>query len=112
MRTAATLALLGLWMVGAPFIPMSVDGKFLTDLVVGVIVTNAGVMMASGEGWVRYLTTGTGLWIAISSFIPRMLASGMTKNGVIAGILLLVASVGALTYYLHHPEPLDPQTTL
>jgi hypothetical protein len=112
MRTAAILALLGLWMVGAPFIPLSIDAKFLTDLVVGVIVTNAGVMMARGEGWVRYLTTGVGLWIAISAFIPRMLASGMTNNDVIGGILLLVASVGSLIYAWHHPESLDPQTTL
>jgi hypothetical protein len=112
MRTAAILALLGSWMVAAPFVPMSTEGRFATDLLIGVIVFNAGVMMPSGEGWVRYLTTGVGIWVCMSSFIPRMLASGMTRNGAIAGTLILVAGVGAINYYFHHPEPEDPLTTL
>ena len=98
--------------MAAPFMPMSAEGKFLNDLVVGLVITNAGVMMASGEGWVRYLTTAVGIWIVMSSFIPRMLASGMTRNDIIAGSLLLVAGVGAINYYLHHPEPEDPQGAL
>jgi hypothetical protein len=48
----------------------------------------------------------------MSSFIPRMLASGVTRNGAIAGILMLIAGVGAINYYFHHPEPEDPLTTL
>lgn len=112
MRLAGVVLLAGIWMLAAPFLPMSVEGKFFNDLLVGVIIANAGVMMASGEGWVRYLTTGVGIWIAMSSFIPRMLASGMTRNDIITGSLLVIAGVGAINYCLHHPEPEDPQAAL
>ncbi len=112
MRTAAILGLLGILMVATPFIPLSIDGRFLTDLLVGVIVVNAGVMMPSGEGWVRYLTTAVGLWITMSSFIPKMLSSVMLKNDVITGVLLVIAGVGAINYYLHHPEPSEPSIAL
>jgi hypothetical protein len=112
MRTAAVVALMGIWMLAAPFMPMPVEGRFLNDLVVGLVITNAGVMMASGEGWVRYLTTAVGIWIAVSSFIPLMLGSALTRNAIITGSLLLIAGVGAINYGLHHPEPEDPRVAL
>jgi hypothetical protein len=112
MRLAAVVTLLGIWMMTTPFVPMPVDGKFLNDLLVGIIITNAGVMMASGEGWVRYLTTAVGIWIAVSSFIPLMLGSALTRNAIITGSLLVIAGVGAINYGLHHPEPEDPQVAL
>jgi drug/metabolite transporter superfamily protein YnfA len=113
MPAALLIGMLGIWMVIVPLIPMSLDGRFLNDWLVGVIVMNVALTMASSHDWGKRLAAAAGIWICMSSFIPRLVAgTSMVTNDIIVGILLVVAAAGAIQYALHHPEPQDPQTTL
>jgi hypothetical protein len=104
MITAAIVGVLGIWMVLAPFAPMSIDAKFFNDLLVGLVVTNLGVTMVHDRRWVRLVVAAVGIWICVSSFIPRLLmGSALTINDTTAG-LLLVAVAGAAIHDARHSE--------
>jgi hypothetical protein len=101
MFNAWIVGLAGIWMVIAPFVPMSLTGNAWNDWIVGIIAAVVGFSMASEQGWQRWLAGFVGLWLVASGFIPMLrLQGGMYTNDIAAGILLVIAGFSATRH--HH----------
>ncbi len=109
MGIAAVVGMLGLWIAAAPFVPMSVDGRFWNGVIVGLIVINVALMLENNRDWGRLLTFAVGIWVCMSGFIPKfMVGRAMTTSDLVAGMLLVVAALEAIRYYRHEgPVPID-----
>lgn len=109
VAASAIVGVLGAWMLIAPFTPMSVDGKFFTDLLVGLVVANIGVTMVYEPRWLRLVVATIGCWICLSAFIPRLSTGrALTINDTIAGAFLVVLAMAAI-HYAHQRQgtPID-----
>jgi len=97
MWQAWTNGILGLWLVIAAFLPFSATGNLWDDLIVGVIVGIAGFTMAKAKAWQGWTAGILGIWLIIAAFIPALQAHvGNMWNGIIVGVLLMVAGFGAM----------------
>jgi SPW repeat len=106
MFNAWIVGLAGIWMVIAPFVPMSLYGNAWNDWIVGVIVAVLGFSLPD-HGWQRWLAGFVGLWLIASGFIPGLrLTGGMYTNDIVAGILLIIAGFSATRP--HHVVAMPP----
>ncbi len=107
MFNAWIVGLAGIWMVIAPFVPMSLYGSAWNDWVVGVIAAVLGFSMPSSQGWPRWLAGFVGLWLVAAGFIPGLrLQGGMYTSDIVAGILLIVAGFSATRHqHMAMPHP-------
>ncbi len=103
MWQAWTNGILGAWLFIAVFFNFSATGNLWNDLIVGVIVGFAGFSMIKEKSWQGWTAGILGIWLIIAAFIPALQEfNGNLWNGIIVGILLMVAGFGALTSGQQH----------
>jgi hypothetical protein len=103
MWQAWTVGILGLWLVIAAFLPFSPDGNLWNNLIVGIIVAVSGFTAIKEKNWQGWTAGILGIWLIIAAFIPEIQAhTGNMWNGIIVGILLMIAGFGALEGKGHH----------
>ena len=109
MGVAAVVGILGLWVAGSSFVPMSIQGKFWNDVIAGLLVINVALILENSHDWGRRLTLAVGIWVCMSAFMPRLLIGrATTTNDLVAGTLLVIAALEAIRYYRHHESaPID-----
>lgn len=99
---AWTNGILGIWLFIAAFLSFSAMGIMWNNLIVGVIVGIAGFTMIKEEAWQGWTAGVLGIWLIIAAFIPALQAHTANMwNGVIVGILLMVAGFGAFRSHGH-----------
>ena len=97
MWQAWTNGILGVWLFIAAFLPFSATGNLWDNLIVGVIVGIAGFTMIKEKAWQGWTAGILGIWLIIAAFIPQLQThAGNMWDGIIVGILLMVAGFGAL----------------
>lgn len=97
MWQAWTNGILGLWLFIAAFLSFTPKGNMWDDLIVGIIVGIAGFTMIKAKAWQGWTAGILGIWLIIAAFIPGLQAHvGNMWNGIIVGILLMIAGFGAL----------------
>ncbi|MBN1829910.1 MAG: SPW repeat protein [Deltaproteobacteria bacterium] len=103
MWQAWTIGVLGVWLFIAAFLPFSPMGVLWDDLVVGVIVAITGFAIIKSKSWQGWTAGLLGIWLMIAAFMPSLQAhAGNLWNGIIVGILLMVAGFGALARKEQH----------
>lgn len=97
MWQAWTNAILGLWLFIAAFLPFSATLNLWDNLIVGVLVGITGFAMTKEKAWQGWTAGILGIWLVIAAFIPALQAhTGNMWNGIIVGVLLMVAGFGAM----------------
>ncbi len=106
MWQAWTNGILGIWLFIAAFLNFGPTGNMWDNLIVGVIVAVAGFTMLKEANWEGWLSGVLGIWLIIAAFIPVLQQNaGNLWNGIIVGILLMVAGFAALAVgHSHHTE--------
>jgi len=97
MWQAWTIGILGVWLFIAAFLNFAASGNMWNNLIVGIIVGIAGFIMIKAKSWQGWTAGILGIWLIIAAFIPSLQAHvGNMWNGIIVGILLMIAGFGAL----------------
>ena len=97
MWQAWTNGLLGIWLLIAAFLPLSPKGNMWDDLIVGVITAIAGFAIIKEKSWQGWTAGILGIWLLVAAFVPQLQAhAGNMWNGLIVGILLMIAGFFAL----------------
>ncbi len=100
MFNAWIVGLAGIWMIVAPFVPMTASGNMWNDFVTGFIAAVLGFSMV-GEGWRQALAGIVGILLIGAGFVPALrMTSGMYTVDVVGGILLVIAGFAATRH--HH----------
>ena len=99
MWKSTIVGLVGVWLLAAPFVvPSSVDNVY-NNWLMGAIVTNAALMMASNRKWERPVAAGAGIWLFMSGFVPSLLRGGsLVRNDVAIAAILILAALSARTH--------------
>jgi len=99
---AWTNGILGIWLFIAAFLPFSPTGNLWDNLIVGVITGIAGFTMIKAKTWQGWTAGILGIWLIMAAFIPQLQAHvGNMWNGIIVGILLMIAGFGAFESGTH-----------
>jgi hypothetical protein len=97
MWQAWTIGILGVWLFIAAFLNFAASGNLWNNLIVGIIVGIAGFTMIKAKSWQGWTAGILGIWLIIAAFIPSLQAHmGNMWNGIIVGILLMIAGFWAL----------------
>jgi uncharacterized membrane protein HdeD (DUF308 family) len=100
---AWTNGILGIWLFIAAFLSLSPMAILWNNLIVGVIVAIAGFTMIKAKSWQGWTAGILGIWLVIAAFIPALQTHmGNMWNGIIVGILLMIAGFGAFETGGHH----------
>jgi hypothetical protein len=92
MWNPLSLAVLGVWMLAAPFVIGYSSYNVFNDWVVGLLVVNFVLIMY--RHWERPLGTAAGIWLLASGFIPAMRASRtLVINDAALGVTLIIAAI-------------------
>ena len=107
MFSAWIVAIAGIWMIVAPFAVRTLGAGSMNEWVLGLVAIVFGGSMTTSHGWERPLAIVCGIWLFASAFIPRLhVHTGLISNGIIVGILLLVAGLSATRH--SHPAGAIP----
>ena len=102
MWQAWTNGIFGVWLFIAAFLPFGPMGNLWDNLIVGVITGIAGFTMIKEKSWQGWTAGILGIWLIIAAFIPALQAHmGNMWNGIIVGILLMIAGFGAFESGTH-----------
>lgn len=102
MWQAWTIGIFGVWLFIAAFLPLCAMGNLWNNLIVGVITGIAGFTMIQEKPWQGWTAGILGIWLISAAFIPALQAHmGNMWNGIIVGILLMIAGFGAFESGTH-----------
>ncbi len=81
-------AVLGVWLIIAPFIWTHTYGHALNSWIVGGLVV-LFALIATAQGWVRYLNSALAVWLFISIWaLPQITTATAWNNGLVAIAIL------------------------
>ncbi|MFW6147105.1 MAG: SPW repeat domain-containing protein [Thermodesulfobacteriota bacterium] len=93
---AWAIGILGIWLFIAAFLSFPAMGNLWNNLIVGIITAIAGFTIIKQKIWQGWTAGILGIWLVIAAFIPVLQTyMGNMWNGIIVGILLMIAGFGA-----------------
>ena len=96
MWKSATIGLLGIWLIFAPFVLTSSTSNVYNYWLIGLVVTNVAIVMSSQRLWERPLATAAGVWLFICGFVPSLLSGqAVVTNDIAIAVVLIVAAIAA-----------------
>ena len=96
MWKSATIGLLGIWLIFAPFVLTSDTSNVYNYWLIGLVVTNVAIVMSSQRLWERPLATAAGVWLFICGFVPSLLSGqAVVTNDIAIAVVLIVAAIAA-----------------
>lgn len=92
-----TIGILGAWLALAAFLPFTPRGNTWDDLIVGAVAAIVGFMIVKQKPWQGRTAGIAGVWLLIAAFIPQLVTHNANLwNGLIVGLVLMIAGFGAL----------------
>jgi hypothetical protein len=108
MWKSATIGILGVWMLAAPFVLPEGTAHVYNNWLIGLIVTNVALAMSSQRLWERPIATAAGVWLFICGFVPSMLqGSAVVENGLAIGVVLIVSAIASRIHLREELAELD-----
>src|SRR5947207_15795116 len=108
MWKSATIGLLAIWLLAAPFVLRSSTSNLYNDWLVGAIVTIAAIVMSDRRVWERPIAAGAGIWLFISGFVPSVLRGrAAIETDVTIALVLIVAAISAGIHLREEVRELD-----
>ena len=108
MWKSATIGILAIWLLVAPFVLSTSESNLYNSWLVGAIVTIAAIVMSDGRLWERPLAAAAGIWLFICGFVPSMLQGrNATVNDVALAVVLIAAAVSAGRHLREDVRELD-----
>ena len=96
MWKSATIGVLGVWLIFAPFVLTSSTSNVYNYWLIGLVVTNVAIVMSSQRLWERPLATAAGVWLFICGFVPSLLSGqAVVTNDIAIAVVLIVAAIAA-----------------
>jgi len=109
-----TIAVLGIWLLAAPFVIPSRELNIYNNWLIGVIVVNAALVMSVRRTWEKPVAAAAAIWLFMSGFVPSVLAGrSLILNDIGMALLMLIAAISAGVHlgqdlragYVEDPEP-------
>ena len=108
MWKSATVGLLGVWLLFAPFVLTSSTSNVYNYWLIGLIVTDVALAMSSQRLWERPLATAAGVWLFICGFVPSLLGGqAVVINNITVGVVLIVSAILAQIHLREELAELD-----
>jgi hypothetical protein len=99
MMNARMISFLGMWMVVSTFLMFTALGSAWNGHVVGLLAILFGAWWHGQRAWPKALTMIAGAWLFAASSFTRLQADAIADaNGVVIGVLLIVAGLAAAKY--------------
>ena len=113
MWKSATLGLLAVWLLAAPFVLPSATAHVYNNWLVGLIITNVALVMSNQRKWEMPIATAAGVWLFMSGFVPSVLSGrAAMENDILIAIALFVSAVSARTHLREEVAALDAMGVL
>ena len=113
MWKSATVGLLGVWLLAAPFVLTSSLSHVYNYWLIGLIVTDVALSMSSRQIWERPLATAAGVWLFICGFVPAMQQGpAVVRNDLAMGAVLIVSAIVSTIHLRAEVAELDREGVL
>ena len=104
------LALMGVILVAAAFVPPPETPAVYLNWLVGLIAANTAIALSGNRRWERPLAAAAAIWLFISGFVPSVLQGrALFINYLAIGLVLLAAAISAFFHLrddVRHDRPL------